>query len=346
MNDLLVDSFGRETTDIRISLTDRCNFDCVYCHNEGLGDTRGPSEPDENEMSTEKVLRVARTAHDYGIRNFKLTGGEPMLRADLDEIIRGIASLEGTEVSMTTNGTFLPGRAGELADAGLERVNVSMDALDSDDFREITRGGMEHVLEGVGAAVEAGLTPLKLNMVMAKPMRPHLPDMVDHAASHDGLRLQIIEYMPELVGDADMRVDIDDIHGYLDERADSVETREMHARDRYIVDGTVVEIVDPVGNEEFCANCHRIRVTHEGKLKGCLNRNDDLVSTDGASDAELRDAFERVVENRVPYYGEYMVKNEEGEWVKNPDYVETVETNGDHELPMVDSPAPSTSSSD
>ena len=336
----LVDSFGRETTDIRISLTDRCNFDCFYCHNEGLGDTRGPSEPDENEMSTEKVLRVARVAHDYGIRNFKLTGGEPMLRADLDEIVEGIASLEGTEVSMTTNGTFLPGRATELADAGLERVNVSMDALDSDDFREITQGGMEHVLEGVGAAVEAGLTPLKLNMVMAKPMRPHLPDMVDHAASHEGLRLQIIEYMPELVGDADMRVDIEEIHGYLDERADRVETREMHARDRYIVDGTVAEIVDPVGNEEFCANCHRLRVTHEGKIKGCLNRNDDLVPTEGASDAELRGAFERVVENRVPYYGEYMIKNDEGKWVKNPDYVETAETEGDHELPMVDSPAP------
>jgi cyclic pyranopterin phosphate synthase len=146
--------------------------------------------------------------------------------------------------------------------------------------------------------------------------------------------------MPELVGDASMRVDIDEIHGYLDERADSVETREMHARDRYIIDGTVVEIVDPVGNEEFCANCHRLRVTHEGKLKGCLNRNDDLVPTEGASDAELRDAFERVVENRVPYYGEYMIKNEDGEWIKNPDYVETAETESDHELPMVDSPAP------
>jgi cyclic pyranopterin phosphate synthase len=114
----------------------------------------------------------------------------------------------------------------------------------------------------------------------------------------------------------------------------------MHARDRYIVDGTVVEIVDPVGNEEFCANCHRLRVTHEGEIKGCLNRNDDLVPTEGASDAELRDAFEKVVDSRVPYYGEYMVKNEEGEWVRNPDYVETAETDGDHELPMVDSPAP------
>jgi len=340
MEDLLVDSFGRETTDIRISLTDRCNFDCFYCHNEGLGDTRGPSEPDENEMSTEKVLRIARVAHEYGIRNFKLTGGEPMLRADLDEIVEGIAALEGTEVSMTTNGTFLPGRATELAEAGLERLNVSLDALDSEDFREITRGGMEHVLEGVGAAVEAGLTPVKLNMVMAEPMRPHLPDMVDHAVSNDGLRLQIIEYMPELVGDASMRVDIDEIHGYLAERADEVRAREMHSRSRYVVDDTVVEIVDPVGNEEFCANCHRIRVTHEGELKGCLNRNDDLVPTDGASDTELRDAFGSVVDSRVPYYGEYMVQNEEGEWVRNPEYVETAETDGDHELPMVDSPAP------
>ncbi|MFP4632903.1 MAG: radical SAM protein, partial [Halobacteriales archaeon] len=180
MQDLLVDSYGRETTDIRISLTDRCNFDCFYCHNEGLGDTRGPQEPDDDEMSTEKILRVARVAHEFGIRSFKLTGGEPMLRADLPEIVEGIASMEGTEVSMTTNGTFLPGRATELREAGLERVNVSLDALDHDDFRDITRGGVEKVLEGVGAAIEAGLTPLKLNMVMAKPMRPHLPDMVEH----------------------------------------------------------------------------------------------------------------------------------------------------------------------
>ena len=343
MDDLLVDSHGRETTDIRISLTDRCNFDCFYCHNEGLGDTRGPSEPDENEMSTDEVLRIARTAHDFGIRNFKLTGGEPMLRADLPEIIEGIAALEDTEVSMTTNGTFLPGRATELREAGLERINVSMDALDSEDFREITRGGMEHVLEGVGAAVEAGLTPLKLNMVMAKPMRPHLPDMVDHATSNEGLRLQIIEYMPEIVGDVDYRVDIEEIHEYLDERADEVRTREMHSRNRYVIDGTVVEIVDPVENAGFCANCHRIRVTHEGKLKGCLNRNDDLVPTEGASDEELRDAFRRVVENRVPYYGEYMIKDENGEWVQNPEYVEKVETEDEKELPMLDSPARSTS---
>ncbi len=344
MEERLVDSFGRETTDIRISLTDRCNFDCFYCHNEGLGDTRGPAEPDDDEMSTEKVLQVARIAHEHGIRNFKLTGGEPMLRADLPEIVEGIASLEDTEVSMTTNGTYLSGRATELREAGLERVNVSLDSLDSDDFREITRGGVEHVLEGIGAAIEAGLTPLKLNMVMAKPMRPHLSDMVDHAASNEGVRLQIIEYMPELVGDIDYRVDIDEVHGYLRDRADEVRTREMHHRTRYVVDDTVVEIVDPVENPEFCANCHRVRVTHEGELKGCLNRNDDLVSTEGASIDELREAFRHVVDKRVPYYGEYMIRNEDGEWIQNPEYVEQVEVDDQLQLPMVDEPRMSSAS--
>jgi len=101
--------------------------------------------------------------------------------------------------------------------------------------------------------------------------------------------------------------------------------------------------VDPVENAGFCANCHRIRVTHEGKLKGCLNRNDDLVPTEDTSDTELRDAFRRVVENRVPYYGEYMIKDENGEWVQNPEYVERVETEDEKELPMLDSPVRSTS---
>ncbi|MDY6764476.1 MAG: GTP 3',8-cyclase MoaA [Halobacteria archaeon] len=319
MSNLLVDSFGRETTDIRISLTDRCNFDCFYCHNEGLGDTRGPREPQDNEMSTQKVLRIARIAHEFGIKNFKLTGGEPMLRKDLEVIVDGIADLEGTEVSMTTNGTFLPGRAQELKDNGLERVNVSMDTNNPEEFREITRGGIKRVYEGIDAAIDAGLTPVKLNMVMAKPMRPHLEDMVDYVRENSNLRLQIIEYMPEIVGQDEYHVDIDEVKNWLAQRADEVKTREMHHRNRYIIDGSMVEVVDPVQNPEFCANCHRIRVTHDGKLKGCLNRNDDLIPTQDANDDEIRGKFKEVVDNRVPYYGEYMIK-ENGEWVKNPEY--------------------------
>ncbi|GAA0288124.1 GTP 3',8-cyclase MoaA [Halobacterium noricense] len=324
---MLSDSFGREVSGVRVSLTDRCNFDCVYCHNEGLGDTRGPMDARDHEMSADDVVRFLEVVEEFGVEKVKLTGGEPMLRDDLEEIIR--RTPESMEVSMTTNGTFLPGRADDLVDAGLERVNVSQDALDAEDFQALTKSGAyERVLEGVRAAVDAGLDPVKLNMVVFRKTAGYVPEMVDHVAENDALQLQLIEYMPEIAGHPEWAVDIDDVHNWLEERADRVEHREMHDRRRYWVNGGMVEIVDPVGNEEFCANCHRVRVTHEGYLKGCLNRNDDLRSMGEMSKAEIREAFRETVENRVPYYGEYMVENGDGGWEVNDDYVEVYADGG------------------
>ncbi|NIC00417.1 GTP 3',8-cyclase MoaA [Halobacterium sp. R2-5] len=320
---MLSDSFGREVSGVRVSLTDRCNFDCVYCHNEGLGDTRGPMDPRDHEMSADDVVRFLEVVEEFGVEKVKLTGGEPMLRDDLAEIIR--RTPDSIEVSMTTNGTFLPGRAADLVDAGLERVNVSQDALDAEDFKALTKSGAyEKVLEGVEAAVDAGLDPVKLNMVVFRKTAGYVPEMVDHVAENDALQLQLIEYMPEIAGHPEWAVDIDDVHGWLEERADRVEHREMHDRRRYWVNGGMVEIVDPVGNEEFCANCHRVRVTHEGYLKGCLNRNDDLRSMGEMSKPEIREAFRETVENRVPYYGEYMVEDGDGGWEVNDEYIEVV----------------------
>ncbi|WP_255149429.1 GTP 3',8-cyclase MoaA [Halorarius halobius] len=317
---MLVDGFGREVTGVRISLTDRCNFDCVYCHNEGLGDTRGPMEPDDDEMSTDDVVRFLEVAREFDVESVKFTGGEPMLRADLEEIIR--RTPEGMETSLTTNGTFLPGRAEDLRAAGLDRVNVSQDALEPEAFREVTKSGAyDDVIEGVLAAVDAGLDPVKLNMVVFEATAGYVPEMVEHVAENDGLQLQLIEYMPELAGRPEWAVDIDRVHGWLAEQADRVEHREMHDRRRYWVNGGMVEIVDPVGNEDFCANCHRVRVTHQGMLKGCLNRNDDLKPMGEMTSPEIREAFRDVVAERVPYYGEYMVKDDDGEWVVNEEYI-------------------------
>jgi cyclic pyranopterin phosphate synthase len=332
---MLSDSFGREVTGVRVSLTDRCNFDCVYCHNEGLGDTRGPMDPRDHEMTTDDVVRFLEVAREFDVDSVKLTGGEPMLRDDLEEIVRRAPA--GMEVSMTTNGTFLPGRAEDLKAAGLERVNVSQDALDPADFKALTKSSTyEKVLEGVRAAVDAGLDPVKLNMVVFEKTAGYVPEMVDHVAENPNLQLQLIEFMPELVGKPEWAVDIADVHDWLAERADRVETREMHDRKRYWVGGSeagdasdgaesgegMVEIVDPVGNEEFCMNCHRVRVTHEGYLKGCLNRNDDLQSMGDMTKPEIREAFRETVDERVPYYGEYMVEDGEGGWEVNDDYIE------------------------
>ena len=324
---MLEDGFGRETTGVRISLTDRCNFDCVYCHNEGLGDTRGPMEPADGEMSTDDVVRFLEVAEEFDIRKAKFTGGEPMLRDDLEEIVR--RTPDSIETSLTTNGTFLPERADRLADAGLERVNVSQDALSPKAFREVTKSSAyDDVLEGIDAALEAGLAPVKLNMVVFEKTAGYVPEMVDHVAENDGLQLQLIEYMPELAGRPEWAIDIERVHEWLAERSDRIERREMHGRNRYFVgdddpslSGGMVEIVDPVGNADFCANCHRVRVTHEGYLKGCLNRNDDLKSMGEMSKPEIRETFRETVAERVPYYGEYMVKGDDGEWTFNEEYI-------------------------
>ena len=324
----LADEFGREVTGVRVSLTDRCNFDCIYCHNEGLGDTRGPMEPGENEMGTEDVVRFLEVVEGYGVEKVKFTGGEPMLREDLEEIIR--RTPDSMETSMTTNGTFLPGRAGDLKAAGLDRVNVSQDALDPDDFAAVTKSGAyDQVMEGVRAAVDAGLDPVKLNMVVFTHTAGYVEEMVEYVAENEGLQLQLIEYMPELTGKPEWNIEIERVHDWLTGIADRVERREMHDRRRYYVGedgggpGGMVEIVDPVENESFCANCGRVRVTHEGYLKGCLNRNDDLRSMGEMTRGEIAETFETVVANRVPYYGEYLIENDDGEYEFNEKYLGT-----------------------
>jgi cyclic pyranopterin phosphate synthase len=326
---MLEDEFGRGLRGVRISLTDRCNFDCVYCHNEGLGDTRGPLEPQDDEMSADDVVRFLEVCEEFGVEKAKFTGGEPMLREDLEEIVR--RTPDSIETSLTTNGTFLPGRAEGLVEAGLSRVNVSQDALDPEAFREVTKSnGYDDVIEGVLAAVDAGLTPVKLNMVVFEHTAGYVPEMVEHVAENDGLQLQLIEYMPELAGRPEWAVEIERVHGWLAEQADRVERREMHGRRRYYVgedehgeSGGMVEVVDPVGNPDFCANCERVRVTHQGFLKGCLNRNDDLRPMGEMTKPEIREALRETVANRVPYYGEYMVRDGDGGWKVNEKYLGT-----------------------
>jgi len=349
---MLADEFGREVTGVRVSLTDRCNFDCVYCHNEGLGDVRGPMEPTDDEIDADAVVDFLEVAAEFDVDSVKFTGGEPLLRADLEEIVR--RTPESMAVSLTTNGTMLPDRAEGLVDAGVERVNVSQDAIDPDAFAAVTNSGAyDRVIEGVEAALDAGLAPVKLNMVVFEATAGYVPEMVEHVAANDGLQLQLIEYMPEIAGHPEWAIDIQRVHDWLAEQAHRIERREMHGRRRYFLregatdaggtaaapeaetvaaDGGatadsgdagpgegMVEIVDPVENEEFCMNCHRVRLTHDGKLKGCLNRHDDLLPM-GETKDEIRETLRETVANRVPYYGEYMVEAD-GEWVVNPEYI-------------------------
>jgi len=302
---MLVDGFGRKVTDIRVSITKRCNFGCVYCHDEGLGPVARPRAPHDEEVSPAEVERIVRVAREFDIHSVKFTGGEPLVRHDTEEIVdRTVRHVE--DVSLTTNGSMLAGRAEGLRNAGLKRVNVSVDSLDPQAFREIRRGALAPVLRGIEEALRVGLKPVKLNLVVFRATLPHIPEMIRFVSRNDGLRLQLIQYMPELVGPKDWSVDIDGVKRWLEGRADRVLVREMHHRRIYQFGGAEVELVDPVYNREFCMNCHRIRVTHRAELKGCLNRNDDLVPTRGLDDRALRDAFRQVVAARVPYYGGYV----------------------------------------
>jgi cyclic pyranopterin phosphate synthase len=303
---MLSDAYGREVTDIRISVTKRCNFGCVYCHDEGLGPVRRPRSAHGEEMTPVEVERLVEVAREFGIRSVKFTGGEPLVRDDLEEII-GRTVDRIPDVSLTTNGSMLEARAETLRDAGLKRVNVSVDSIDPEQFRSIRKGGLAPVLRGIREALRVGLKPVKLNMVVFQPTLANIPGMIDYVGATDGLKLQLIQFMPELVTHPEWMVDIRSVRTWLEQHASRVLVREMHHRRIYLFREVEVELVDPVYNPEFCSNCHRIRVTHRGELKGCLNRSDDLIPTRGLDDEALRAAFRQVITTRMPYYGAYVM---------------------------------------
>jgi cyclic pyranopterin phosphate synthase len=255
-------------------------------------------------MTPGEIERIVRVAREFHVRSVKFTGGEPLVRSDMEEIVdRTVRHI--ADVSMTTNGSMLAERAEPLRAAGLKRVNISADTFDPGAFREIRRGHVGPVLKGIEAALAAGLKPVKINMVLFRATLPHLPAMIEHVKANEGLKLQLIEFMPELVGQSDWRVDLEEVRRELEAKADRVIVREMHHRRIYCFNGSEVELVDPVDNPEFCFNCRRLRVTHDGRLKGCLNRDDDLVPTRDLELDALRAAFRAVVAARVPYYGVY-----------------------------------------
>ncbi len=301
----LSDAYGRVVTDLRVSVTKRCNFKCVYCHNEGLGPVAGVRALHSDEMTADEIEERLEIARAFGIRTVKFTGGEPLVRSDLEEILRR-AARHMDDISLTTNGSLLAPRAAALRAAGLARINVSVDALDAQAFQKIRQGNLAPVLEGIRAALAAGIAPVKLNLVVFQETLRHIPEVLDFVRHTPGLRLQLIEFMPEQTQHPDWTVDIRALREELSRRADRVIVRAMHHRRIYDIQGASVELVDPVENADFCANCRRLRMTHDGKLKGCLNRGDDLAATRGLSPDGIREAFRRVARERVPYYGVYV----------------------------------------
>jgi cyclic pyranopterin phosphate synthase len=289
----LKDTFNRPVSNLRVSLTPKCNLSCIYCHREGEKAPQGP-------LSAAEIAEVLRVAAGFGIRSVKFTGGEPTLRPDLIEIIKSVPG--GMESSLTTNGTVLAGLAAELRHAGLKRVNVSIDSLNPATYKKITgTDRLSDVLEGIDAAIATGLTPVKLNMVVLKGINDHeIDDFLAYVRGNRDLVLQLIELMH--FNDCDYHGDLNGLETSLASRSKQIVTRRMHHRKKYCLDGAEVEVVRPLHNTEFCAYCNRLRVTSDGKLKPCLLRTDNHVDIRGKSGKELEDLFVEAVRRREPFY--------------------------------------------
>lgn len=289
----LKDSFNRPVSNLRVSLTPKCNLSCIYCHREG-------EKAPEGSLSASEIAEVLRVAAGFGIRSVKFTGGEPMLRPDLIEIVKSVPA--DMESSITTNGTLLAGLAADLKQAGLRRVNVSIDSLDPSTYKKITgTDRLSDVLEGIDAALATGLTPVKLNMVVLKGINDHeIDDFLTYIRGNRDLMLQLIELMN--FNNCDHHGDLNGIENSLASRSKQIVTRRMHHRKKYCLDGAEVEVVRPLHNTEFCAYCNRLRVTSDGKLKPCLLRTDNHVDIRGKSGKELEDLFIEAVRRREPFY--------------------------------------------
>ena len=304
----LVDSFGRRVGDLRISITDRCNFRCLYCM---------PAEgmlwvPREDILSFEEIYRIARICvEDYGFTGIRLTGGEPTVRAQLPLLIERLSSLvqpdtgSPIDLAMTTNGATLATMAHDLKKAGLKRVNISLDSLQRERFAEMTRRDQLHrVLAGIEAAKEAGFDPVKLNVVVMRGENDG--EVVDFATfgRENGVTPRFIEFMPLDADDAwsfDKVVPSDEIVARISEVYPVQEIPNGSApasRYRYL-DGKGEVGAIPTVTKPFCADCDRVRITAEGQFRTCLFAVEEYdlreILRNGGSDDRLRGEIERAV---------------------------------------------------
>jgi GTP 3',8-cyclase len=314
----LIDKFGRPITDLRISITDRCNYKCVYCRTGNEGALYG-------DLPFSNYLRMARVLVGSGITKIRITGGEPLLRNGVVEFVRQLSKLrlQGLlDIAITTNGHLLAEMAQPLKDAGLNRVTVSMDAVDPDRFARITRvpNGYDHVLAGIRAARRAGLWPIKVNCVLMRGFNEDQIIPFGMFAREEGVIVRFIEFMPleeDRVWAPETVVTLEEILRRMSEYRALVEIahgRSETAR-RYRFDDGIGEIgiIAPVSHP-FCGHCSRIRITSDGKIRTCLFSvwDHDLyeLMQRGASDHELAEFIRSVLQRK-----------EERHHIGEPDFV-------------------------
>ena len=273
-NSGLVDTFGRTHNNLRISVTDRCNLRCTYCMPEEV------TFMDRAELlSFEEITRFVQVAAPLGIDKIRLTGGEPLMRRDLPRLVQMLAAVPGIrDVGLTTNGLLLAAQAQSLFDAGLRRINISLDTLDPERFREVARrDGLDQVLEGIAAARRAGFHPIKINAVSIRGLTEAAVVPLARYAREHGLEMRFIEYMP-IGADQWEREKVYFAHEILEQLerevaplvpVDDYDPRAPAMEFRYTDGGGRVGIIASV-SRPFCMSCNRIRLTADGKLRNCL----------------------------------------------------------------------------
>jgi cyclic pyranopterin phosphate synthase len=299
----LTDQFGRNIEYLRLSVTDRCDLRCHYCLPKGFKDFREPAEW----LSFDEIERVVRAFGELGTRRIRLTGGEPLVRANIPELAGRLAALPGIDdLSLSTNATRLNRHAEALALAGVSRINVSLDTLNSERYREITGGKLDKALAGLMAAREAGFHPIKINMVMMKGVNDdEVEDMVEFCIEHD-FTLRFIETMP--IGDtgreaSDQYLDLREVKKRLEKHYELIPgVMPGGGPARYVqVAGTELRIgfITPI-SQHFCETCNRVRLSVNGTLYMCLGQEDSYPLRDllreGISDQELKSHIRKAID--------------------------------------------------
>jgi cyclic pyranopterin phosphate synthase len=314
----LHDKFGRQITDVRISVTDRCNFRCVYCRSADPENYR----PEEELLTWDELARVARVLRSLGLEKVRVTGGEPMVRPGVVEFIARLRDLGFHDISMTTNAQLLAERCDELIRAGLQRINISLDSLDAEKFERVTRTRkFASVMDGIHMAQASALKPVKVNAVLVRGLNDDEVEAFAGLARGTGIVMRFIEFMPL---DADRHWSRDLVVPGAEVRR-RIEARwpleqiphalSETARKFRFADGAPGEIglISPV-TEPFCGHCSRIRITADGKLRTCLFSQEDRdlrpMVRNGASDQKLAAYIEQMVMEKEP-----------GHRINEPDFV-------------------------
>ena len=312
----LIDTYGRVHRDIRVSLTDRCNLRCTYC----MPNDFAAWIPSEELLTTDELIHVLEVGVSLGIDEVRLTGGEPLLRPDIVEIVSRINSITNApKLSLTTNGLRLAKLAQPLKDAGLERVNVSLDTLDAKRFKDLTfRDRFDDVMKGLKAARDADLAPIKINTVLMPGVNDDEAVGLVKWALDEGFKLRFIEQMPLDAGgvwDRSTMVTADDIFAALNPiySLSPVPTRGSAPAEEFYINGgpETVGIIASV-TRPFCAACDRLRLTSDGQLRSCLFSTSEMdlrellrdpEMSHEAKSAELQNRFSKTVLGKLPGHG-------------------------------------------